>query len=89
MEGTYPNSYPLGGGGSGGGGGGSGTVEDPNLDVGSAVAWGLNVYGQLGDGTTVNRNIPVTILGEHTFKQVSAGYEHTCVWIQLVSLCGE
>ena len=44
--------------------------------------WGQNTWGQLGDGTTTNRNTPVAVqLGERpdlTVKQISAGYLHTC-----------
>ncbi|WP_028192821.1 Ig-like domain repeat protein [Salinispora pacifica] len=29
--------------------------------TGSALAWGYNYYGQLGDGTTTNRNTPVEV----------------------------
>jgi len=30
---------------------------------GSLWAWGMNNWGQLGDGTTTNRNIPVFVSG--------------------------
>ena len=33
---------------------------------GTLAAWGLNVYGQLGDGTTVNRSLPVAVVTNGT-----------------------
>jgi alpha-tubulin suppressor-like RCC1 family protein len=44
---------------------------------GSVWAWGLNNYGQLGDGTTVNRLTPVQVAGLADVIAVAAGYEHT------------
>ncbi|RBP98745.1 RCC1 domain-containing protein, partial [Bifidobacterium xylocopae] len=46
---------------------------------GNTYAWGLNDYGQLGDGTTTNRNQPVRV---HTpagvrFTQISAGFDYS------------
>jgi alpha-tubulin suppressor-like RCC1 family protein len=32
----------------------------------------------LGDGTTTNRNVPVAVLGNHAFTQISGSWEHTC-----------
>ncbi|MDP1579159.1 MAG: choice-of-anchor D domain-containing protein [Candidatus Didemnitutus sp.] len=46
---------------------------------GTLVAWGLNVYGQLGDGTTTNRFAPVTVstagtpLAGRTVVAITAG----------------
>lgn len=40
--------------------------------------WGGNLYGQLGDGTTTERHTPVLVVGGHPFRQVTAGYYHTC-----------
>jgi alpha-tubulin suppressor-like RCC1 family protein len=41
--------------------------------------WGLNSSGQLGDGTTGNRNRPVLVSGlEGTIVSISAGAEFTC-----------
>jgi alpha-tubulin suppressor-like RCC1 family protein len=43
---------------------------------GLLFAWGSNAYGQLGDGTTVNRSSPVQI-GSSSWTAVAAGYVHT------------
>jgi alpha-tubulin suppressor-like RCC1 family protein len=40
-------------------------------------AWGLNNYGQLGDGTKVNRSLPVQISGLYGVTAISAGVYHT------------
>jgi hypothetical protein len=45
---------------------------------GPTLCWGLNEYGQVGDGTTVNRASPVTVAGGHAFAAVTAGLRHTC-----------
>ncbi|HNY65507.1 MAG TPA: hypothetical protein PKM41_08695 [Deltaproteobacteria bacterium] len=44
---------------------------------GSLWAWGLNTYGQLGDGTTVSRDEPVLVEDTSRWKSVSAGLYHT------------
>lgn len=46
---------------------------------GVAWAWGQNINGQLGDGTTTDRWIPtqVTMPPNTTFHAISAGYRHT------------
>jgi alpha-tubulin suppressor-like RCC1 family protein len=43
--------------------------------------WGYNRYGELGDGTEINRNVPVEVTdsGARDFKQISTGYSyHRC-----------
>jgi alpha-tubulin suppressor-like RCC1 family protein len=45
---------------------------------GAAYCWGRNEFGQLGDGTTANRTVPVPVLGAQTFVAVVAGYYHAC-----------
>jgi alpha-tubulin suppressor-like RCC1 family protein len=51
------------------------------LDDGSVRCWGSNSDGQLGDGTTTDRNTPTTLSGwpsGRTAVAISAGYYHTC-----------
>jgi alpha-tubulin suppressor-like RCC1 family protein len=45
---------------------------------GSAYAWGRNDYGQLGDGTTLERHNLVPVAGGLTFDSLRAGYGNTC-----------
>lgn len=40
---------------------------------GSLWTWGYNNVGQLGDGTTTNRNRPVQVSGTRTYAYVAAG----------------
>jgi len=40
--------------------------------------WGSNTSGQLGDGTTTNRTVPVSSLSAEFIIDVSAGNRHTC-----------
>ncbi|MGB1461289.1 MAG: S8 family serine peptidase [Candidatus Thalassarchaeaceae archaeon] len=50
------------------------------LDDGSIRCWGDNAFGQLGDGTTIERTTPVTVdLGPGmSATGVSSGESHTC-----------
>lgn len=53
------------------------------LASGSIYCWGYNARGQLGDGTTVNRNIPVAVtmngeLAGKTVSSVEAGGSTVC-----------
>ncbi|WP_274648814.1 fibronectin type III domain-containing protein [Paenibacillus humicola] len=43
---------------------------------GTVWSWGLNTWGQLGDGSTTDRNVPVQIQGLGSVIDVAAGDSH-------------
>ncbi len=43
---------------------------------GAVWSWGHNDYGQLGDGTNTDSNVPIMVAGINGVKAVSAGYSH-------------
>ncbi|MDC0711776.1 RCC1 repeat-containing protein [Stigmatella sp. ncwal1] len=43
---------------------------------GTVYAWGQNYYGQLGDGTTTNRNLPSQVPGVSGIVAIAAGATH-------------
>jgi alpha-tubulin suppressor-like RCC1 family protein len=48
------------------------------LSSGSIQCWGLNVCGQLGNGTTANSVLPVAVSGITNAVAVAAGENHNC-----------
>jgi len=51
------------------------------LNSGAVKCWGINDYGQLGNGTKAYSATPVQVSGISTATQVSAGYHHTCALV--------
>ncbi len=45
---------------------------------GVVACWGMNNYGQLGNGGTSDQGTPVLVSGGLTFSTVSVGESHTC-----------
>ena len=49
------------------------------LTNGEVKCWGRNGYGELGDGTTTNRNVPTSVVSlGTTIRSISGGLRHTC-----------
>jgi len=45
---------------------------------GSAYCWGYNFWGQLGNGTKANSQVPIQMVGGLSFSVLSGGEDHTC-----------
>ena len=45
--------------------------------TGKVYTWGDNSYGQLGDGTTTDRILPIPILGNNNYKAIAGGFSHS------------
>ena len=48
------------------------------LENGSAMCWGRNDYGQVGDNSTINRDVPAFVYGNKTFISIYPGSFSTC-----------
>jgi alpha-tubulin suppressor-like RCC1 family protein len=50
--------------------------------VGGVRCWGRNLFGELGEGSTTNRSVPVSAIGlDRGVTGVSAGGYHTCALV--------
>ncbi|MFC5183326.1 RCC1 domain-containing protein [Actinomadura harenae] len=53
------------------------------LTTGTVQCWGMNKYGQLGDGNLVNTKNPIQVKGlRGTVRLLAVGGDHTCVVYQ-------
>ncbi len=52
------------------------------LDNGTILCWGLNEYGQLGDGNNIDQNSPISVNmysnGTYNALHIASGGSHTC-----------
>jgi alpha-tubulin suppressor-like RCC1 family protein len=48
------------------------------LPGGEAFCWGLNQFGEVGDGTIEQRNKPVSLFGDARFAQIASGFYFNC-----------
>lgn len=55
------------------------TLSGARVSDGTWRCWGSNNYGQLGDGTTTERDTPAPILAGLAVQQLSLGVYHSCV----------
>jgi alpha-tubulin suppressor-like RCC1 family protein len=58
------------------------------LSDGTAVAWGNNYAGQLGDGTTAHSTVPVPVNGLWNAVDIAAGYDHSHALLSDGSIIG-
>ena len=56
--------------------------------TGQAYCWGNNDYGQLGDGTTVNRTSPTLAAGGLTFETLAAGGAYRALGNDVFKIAG-
>ncbi len=48
------------------------------MAAGGALCWGLNAFGELGDGTRVGRRLPAPVMNLGALEAIAAGERHTC-----------
>ena len=56
------------------------------LNTGSIQCWGDNHFDQLGNGTEIDSNVPVPVMGVTTATAITAGGYHTCALLNTGSV---
>ncbi|KDD76587.1 hypothetical protein H632_c170p0 [Helicosporidium sp. ATCC 50920] len=51
------------------------------VDGNTPKCWGLNSTGQLGNGSTTSSYTPVVVNTPYAYRQLAAGYDHTCALV--------
>ncbi|MBC7754554.1 MAG: hypothetical protein H7Z71_09975 [Moraxellaceae bacterium] len=59
---------------------------DASLSSGTLKCWGSNLYGQLGEGSQIDRRVPSVVDASSVYLQVSVGTQHTCAITSLNKL---
>lgn len=53
------------------------------LSNGAVACWGLNYFGQLGDGSYQDHRIPTLIPGSNGLTNITAGQNSTCAFNEI------
>ena len=56
-----------------------GTLTCILVGTGSVKCWGYNLDGELGNASTMNSNVPISVRGIEGAIAVHSGYKHACV----------
>jgi hypothetical protein len=57
----------------------AGTDHTCSIATGGAMhCWGVNIQGELGDGTTTDRLVPTAVSGGLSFTAATIGFRYTC-----------
>jgi alpha-tubulin suppressor-like RCC1 family protein len=64
------------------------TCQGAITNTGQLYMWGSNLYGNLGDNSTVSKSTPVAVCGGYTFCKIALGNGHTMAITNLGAMYG-